>query len=608
MDRGTFPHAPARCSEALTLEGPRAFFSPRRELALVRAACASWLRAPRGVAVEVCRYRPDARFGFREVVALAIMSDDWPGMGEACLGVVHERGFNVHYARGFVIRENEVEIGAFVMAVGLKTQEEVDRLSSELESIVAQLRRLGIGRRAKMILLAREAKKLKVLSEVIEQLEHLCTPEELQEITAPLGECAKFFGGRSDEYMAAWSTQELAYQIASNYRLLAKVRGSGGLGIAVVELRQALAEPRTCITVVGLRRDVSVEDCLRVVGETLGFYEQYHLMHFSTRDGLVLVRLEIGLGQGRPLSEGQHQTLKRKLDELISGRRAAWAHRIEARGGFEQYARAIIPLLMKEQGTSGLTQVYIALTSREPTTAGFKLIFVYASSLADIKPAERLPQLLQEIPGVSIDSVVPARTVGAQRFFIMNITVDLGQFEDTEAVYLAIKEKIRTVFPTFRDFDEGMRRLETTRLKGIETVFPDHQQAVADKVFYSMDEFSRLGMSQDEIVSLIRLTIQALEQFEALPRPVDQPVVVHQVLRDAEGVPTCALLVVVREVGHGIPSCISRLQLHADVTVSQFHHRDADVTLCRAVGQGGSPLDLAAVREAIALLCAADHS
>jgi len=530
------------------------------------------------------------------------MSDDWPGMGEACLGVVHERGWNIHFAHGLVIRDQGVEIGVFVMALGLATEAEVQRLDAELGEIVEQLRKVGIGRRAKMILLAREAKKLKVLTSVIEELAHLCTDQELQEITAPLGEGSKFFGGRSDEYMAAWSAHEIAYQVLSNYRIMNKVRGAGGLGIVTVEERHALRETRTCLTIVGLRRDVSVQDCLRTVGDTLGFYEQYHLMDFTTRDSLILVRLEIGLGQGRRLSDVQHAQLERKLAELISGRRSAWAHRIESRGGFEQYARAIIPFLMKEQSTSGLTQVYIALTSREATTAGFKLISVYASSLADIRPAQRFPELLQSIPGVSIDSVVPARTVGAQRFFVMNIKVDLGQFEDTEAVYLAIKDKIRAVFPTFRDFDEGMRRLETTRLKDIERVLSERQQVLADRVFYSMDEFSRLGMSHEEMVILIGLAVDAVDRFSSLPCPVERPVVAEQIVRNPEGFPSAALIAVASEQGLGIPACISQLQVHADVTVSQFRHGDADLTLCRVVGQGGGPLDVAAVREVVARL------
>lgn len=536
------------------------------------------------------------------------MSDDWPGMGEACLGVVHERNWNVHFAHGLVLREREVEIGVFVMALCLTTEEEVRRLESELPDIVEQLRKLGIGRRAKMILLAREAKKLKVLTSVIEELAHVATEQELQEITAPIGECSKFFGGRSDEYMAAWSAKELAHQVLSNYRLMLKVRGSGGLGQVSVESRRALREMRTCVTVVGLRRDVSVEDCLRVVGETLGFYEQYHLMDFTTRDGLILVRLELGLGQGRRLSEAQHAQLDRKLTDLISGRRSAWASRIESRGGFEQYARAIIPFLMKEQGTSGLTQIYIAQTSREATTAGFKLIAVYDASLADIRPAQRFPELLQSIPGVTIDSVVPARTVAAQRFFVMNIRVDLGQFEDTEAVYMAIKEKIREVFPTFRDFDEGMRRLETTRLKDLERAFSEREQALADKVFYSMDEFSRLGMSHAEMVTLIGLASDALDRFLRQDPPLNRPMVADEIVRNEEGFPTAALVAVASEQGHGIPPCISHLQLRADVTVSQLRYGDADLTLCRVVGQGGGPLDVAAVRDVIARLAGGDSA
>jgi len=534
------------------------------------------------------------------------MSDDWPGMGEACLGVVHERGWNVQFAHGLVIREQGVEIGVFIMAVALGTQAEAQRLDAELGEIVEQLRKLGIGRRAKMILLARETKKLKVLTSVIEELADLCTDQELEDITAPLGECSKFFGSRSDEYVSAWSARELANQVLSNYRLLAKVRGSGGLGMVTVEARHALRETRTCLTVVGLRRDVSVEDCLRVVGDTLGFYEQYHLMDFSTRDGLALVRLEIGPGKGRHLSEAQRAQLGRRLNELISGRRAAWAHRIESRGGFEQYARAVIPFLLKEHSSSGLTQVYIALSSREATTAGFKLIFVYAASLADIRPAQRFPELLQRIPGVSIDSVVPARTMGAQRFFIMNITVDLGQFDDTEAVYLAIKEKVREVFPTFRDFDEGMRRLETTRLKDIERAFSERQQTLADRVFYSMDEFSRLSMSQDEMVVLVGLARDALHRFEDPARPVPRPVVLDKIVLTADGFPSTAFITVAGEPGYGIPSCISELQTHADVTVSQFRYGDADLTLCRVVGQGGGPLPVPALREVVARLTKGD--
>jgi|GEM_PF-3110806 len=571
-------------NELVTVRRARSFFSPARELSLLRKTCAQWESQQSGVALSVDRYGPKADNRFVEICVFGVVSDDWPGMGETCLGIVHERGWNVHYAQGLVLEHHDTDLGVFIMAIGIEHEKDQTRMTIELPGIITELRSLGVGRRAKMLLLAKEAKKLALLSKVVEELANQSSGDELQDITAPLGESTKFFAARTDEYMEAWSPHELAYQIISNYRLLKKVRGSGGIGTVLIEDRSALHEERSCLTVVGLARDVTVDECLRVIGDTLGFHEQHHLIEFTTKDGLKLVRIEVGQQGGQPLSASQLKELELSLREMLAGRRIAWEHSIANRGGFEQYLRAIIPLLQREQEASGLPQVYISPTTREKVSAGYKILFVYGAPEDGSRPSIQLSEYMQSIKGIDFVSSSSPRTMGDQRLFVINVKADLSRFSDTEEIYTALKEAVGNVFTRFRDFDEGMRRLDMTKLKGIEANFSEREQRKVDRIFYAIDDFSRLSMGSDEIVKLIHLGLETLEILDTRIESDQIPVFRHEQLRDHTGDISSILLAVAVPKGRGIPNCIRDLSSKANVMVSQIRHGEGELLLCRVVG------------------------
>ncbi len=600
LDQAHCPETPGPDrDELVTIRKARAFFPQAKELALLRRACNTWRTKKTGVALEIDLFPPKIPCRFRKICAITVVSDDWPGMGETCLGIVHERGWNVHYAQGMVLQENDQDLGVFIMAIGIESDEGLRQISAELKDIESELLSLSIGRRAKMLLIAKEAKKLALLSKVVEELAKLSSGKELQEIIAPMGESTKFFAARTDEYMHAWSPAVLAYQITTNYGLLKKVRASGGFGVIRVENCQAANETRTCITVVGLVRDISVEETLRVVGERLGFHEQYHLIEFTTQDGLNLVRLEIGQAGGRELSVAQVKELELSLKEMLSGQRVAWAHRIESRGGFEQYVRAIIPLLLKEHAATGLPQVYMSPTSREKTVASFKVIFVYSTPVGQTAPSIRLPELLQVLPGVQVVSSSSPRIMGDQRLFVMNINVDLTKFKDTEDIYHTLRKQVHEVFSEFRDFDEGMRLGDMTKLKEIEDALSGYDLRIVSRIYYAIDDFSRLSMSRDEIVRLLRLGLSALSELDARTEPDPSPVIYDERLKNHHGEVISALLAIVSPQGRGIPSCIRELSSQAQVTVSQIRHGDGELLLCRITGMGGNPPDESAIQDVL---------
>ena len=281
---------------------------------------------------------------------------------------------------------------------------------------------------------------------------------------------------------------------------------------------------------------------------------------------------------------------------MLSGTRVAGTPRVEARGGLEHSARAISPVLMKEQARSGIAQVYVSPTRREQAKAGFKIIFVYGAQGDSPAPSLLLPDLLQSIPGIEIESVVPPRTVGVQQFFIINVKVNLSRFEDTEAVYSAVKKRIGRVFKKFRDFDEGMRRLDTTRLKQIESEFSPEDIPQVDRIFYAIDEFSRLNIQKDEIVGLIRLGLTALKELDTRVAESPRPVLLHEICQNRDGATTCELVALALGHGHGIPSCITALSSRAQVTVSQIPHGEGELVVCRIAAEGGRPTEIDALK------------
>ncbi len=191
-----------------------------------------------------------------------------------------------------------------------------------------------------------------------------------------------------------------------------------------------------------------------------------------------------------------------------------------------------------------------------------------------------------------------------QRFFIINIKVVLSRFKDIEDIYTAIRTETQQVFASFRDFDEGIRKLDTTMLKQIEAEFDENEHHLVDRIFYSIDEFSRLSSGKEETVRLVRLGLAALQELDSMPVPADRPVLQQEAFRKADGSIKSLLLAVVWAHGHGIPSCVTALSSYGQVSVSQIHHGDGELLVCRMAGEAGEPPDLKAFENGLRCLFA----
>jgi len=100
---------------------------------------------------------------------------------------------------------------------------------------------------------------------------------------------------------------------------------------------------------------------------------------------------------GKPLSSALIRSLERSMEKLTDISRSKEFSKLKSVGGFEHYARAIIPFLMDELKRSDLNQVFFNVERKTDFLINIKLIIV--SKLKGKK--KRQYKLISRISAVS---------------------------------------------------------------------------------------------------------------------------------------------------------------------------------------------------------------
>ena len=159
------------------------------------------------------------------------------------------------------------------------------------------------------------------------------------------------------------------------------------------------------------------------------------------------------------------------MDEIFS--------QIKSVGGYEHYARAIIPFLMEELKVTGISQVFMSVEKKTEFMMQLKLIVV---SLPSKKTnLNKLIRLLEGHQGIEILSVIPPRLYQKQtEVNIMNLKITLADFVSIAAIFQTIKNILKNLYGQVRDFDEGLRDSDMRSLTDL-TAEAAHRQSPADQ-------------------------------------------------------------------------------------------------------------------------------
>ncbi|MFC2172389.1 hypothetical protein ACFLU6_07125 [Acidobacteriota bacterium] len=445
---------------------------------------------------------------------LAILAKDWPGMADSVIGCVHDLGWNVFLDRGLVVPYKNANLGTLLLVIKLDNKEDYDRYETHKPTLLERIRRAAFGSTAKSLLLAREARKIEMFSRVVEYVDEELSPENVEEITGHNGEAVKFFASRSVEYLYERSPKDLATQIITNNLFLKATRSTGGAIQHQVQNMETVREGLTTITISALQRDLSLDDCLQSIEHAVGKFQLKYNKEFTTGDGITVYRFEIVDFRGKPLTKEGMGQLKDKLDELARGKRFERTRWIETIGGFEHFARAIIPLLVREYLHTSIPQVFLSVSKTTNQFIYFKILMVVPPSRNSGESVmfRCIPQL-DACHGILVQTTKPPKEMDGCELDIMDLRADMSKYDNVEEVFIEIRKSLAEEIGEFRDFDEGMRRSDVQKLGEVHSRLPALDETMLKECYYRIEDFYRVSAPVEELVAIIEMADDTLREL-----------------------------------------------------------------------------------------------
>ncbi len=588
--------SPKRLAQYLQeLRGARRVFPLDQERAMFVGLMEQW-RKTKDAKTVVFISRMDNEESFPTTVSFGVLGSDWPGLSESCIGVLHQKGWNIVFAKGMVVEHKGQQLGVVIMAVEVRSAEEMKRLAKERERLAESLSKASIGSLAKAYLIAREGRRLETYSRVIEAIARQCSAEEREGLLGPKGEAVMFFASRPEEYVFERKTKDLVDQIITNYRFLKRVRETGGRPQVWIKSLKTVREHLTGITVAGYDREFSLNDCLEAIGHAVPGFKRKFNKEFTTDDGITMYRLEICNSQAQPFPREETDHIRRALLQMATSKKFQRAKWTEAPGGFEHYVRAIIPFLLKEFRISQIPQVYMSVATSTDFFLEFKIIIILSGDrTTQEKKIFRCVEALELASGLTVLSTKPPRIMGTEGINIIDLRADLDRFSDRQGVYETIEEQLGRVIGQFRDFDEGMRIMETKKLSQVREHFRRTREVLVREFYYQLEDFYRVSASVEELAQQIRMGIRTIRRLARS----DTPFVIEgknaQMGRGA-GMSTATLVCIAFDPQiPGFTGCLSTLSSY-ETTMSRVEREEATVLLLKLAKEGAA-LDAAGLRQ-----------
>ncbi len=519
-----------------------------------------------------------------KTILFGVLSRDWPGLSSTCLGVLHEIGWNVDFVNGFTLKRKKETLGVVLIGIQAGSRDMLRRLAAQSGLIVEKLHKAAEGSKAKAHLLAEEMRKLEIYSLVIAEIEKLHQGENIEELIGLNGEVFKFFAARSHDYIENRSIADIGRQIVRNYSFIKNAHETGSaIHLDISNFETKREGVFTGVTVAGPASMLNLEDCLKTIGVTVPGFQLKHNREFTTDSGISLYRIEFVDMLGKPLSDMDQARLRKSFSTLVLNKSRDRAQWIESIGGFEQYARAIIPLLVREAQHTNKTQVYQSVGQTTDVSIDFKVIVVVPRP-GDLKKklVNKTMNAIESVPGLTILSVKPPVTYESAQVFIIDLRANLLVMENVETIYRSIKEKIHAALGEFRDFDEGMRTLDTEKLKMIRRRIDGVDKSLIRELYYSIEDFFRIGASIDELIAHVRIALDMLKIIETEGRRVH--VLARQtgpISKEGTMMPKASLLCVAYPHDLLLLQPIMELLESYEVTLSRLEKSGWNILICR---------------------------
>ncbi len=426
-----------------------------------------------------------------ETVVLGVLAEDWPGMSNSIIGIIHHIAKNVLFVKGFTIPEKDKSIGIVILAFRIDDKEEYRNFIKEKKSLIKKIRSASIGTMSKFILLDEETVKFNIFDKLVEKIKTRYKSGNPEELIGENGETLKFVLSRSKEYLEERKIKDLADLVIENYKCQQFIREGRGNEVIRIKNFETFFEKLTGITFVCKELLISIEDFLKTLDYIVPDYIIKHHKSFVTRDGLLVYRLEIVTRLGLPLEPVLIKSIENSLKRIIISTQSTKFRQIKSIGGYEHFARAIIPFLMDEFENTGVNQVFFNVLNKTDFNIELKLIIVRGgTNTGNIK---NLIPKLDKLPGSEINSFIPTKLYrGNIKVDILKLNIDFSEFESIKEIFEKLKCLIKNEFGNIRDFDQGLRNIYIGILNRLIENLPSVEPKLIRDIFFNFDDLYRV--------------------------------------------------------------------------------------------------------------------
>lgn len=449
-------------------------------------------------------------------VFLGALAEDWPGMSNSILGIVHHKERNVLFVKGLTVKYEEKTIGIVILAFNIVSFVEYEQFVKEKKELIARIKEASKGSRSKYVLLEDETVKFEIYNDIVNRIKQKYSAPDISKLIGESGEAIKFVSSRSREYLEERKISDLAKLIMDNLKFQEMIRSGVSEEALKIKNFETKYEKLTGITFMCKEELISIEDFLKTLNFIVPDFIIKHHKSFVTQDKILVYRIEIVDRYGTPLNSELIHSIQKSLDKLIVTSYQKNFSKIKSIGGYEHYARAIIPFLILELKKTQINQVFIKVDEKSDFFIDIKLIVV--SDKMDENRIYNLISKLEKFPGVEINSAIPPKIYGESvEIDILKLNINLSEFSSIKDIFSALKNVIRKIYGEIRDFDQGFREIDMKVLNELLEKMNDINSSLIRDIFFNFDELFRIEIPFKMLCEVVRMCSNAVEKFNREP-------------------------------------------------------------------------------------------
>lgn len=551
----------------------RDFFPVKKEKELTEKLIEMWETDKEDIHI----YKPEKIDSpeFPLCVPIGVIAGDWPGLSEAVLGTIHEKGWNLHYQSGMVVKLENVDLGIIIAVIKIENKFAYSKFLEDLDKITEDIRSISLGSLAKSLLLSIESKRLEIYSKVVDVIEKKADRDILNDLIGPEGEAFKFFASRSKAYIEQRKPEDLATQIMNNYFIQkAVIESKGEIQIKIRNI-STTREELTAISIGVFEKDMMLKEILDSISYVIPDIKILYNKEFSNEEGVLVARIEVSDVDGNPYPEQTHERIKRVLKRLHHKARSETGRILESTGGFEHYLRAIIPFLIDEFEKTEKPQVFFSINDTSEFFLELKIILVCNKK----KKVKKIMEGFDKSEGLSFLATHPPKLYGGAIVNTFDVRGELDKFESVSDFYSKTKEIIKRSVGEFRDFDEGMRKADLDKLHSISEKIPQMSLKSIKRIYYSIEGFWRISAPMADLVKVIRLADKIIEKWEG-----------ERVIVDHTNLNRSTAFIITSPRGKSLIDRIMDICAECDVSLSKIEQARGNILLV-FVSQNSHPLN-----------------